>query len=207
MYTRTLAVAIVVCLFAIAGQSTTRGQTNQEKLHFTAFAVNLSNIATGTSMLLEIDVNSWSLESERAALIEVATAAANNQNALLKALQKQPKRGRMWAPQWRGPDPWNARLGWDLRYAHQEMQPEGGRRVVLATDRVVSFWEARNQPRSIDYPFTLIQIEVDRNGRGQGKMSVATKISFDRTEKVLELENYASEPVRLNDVKMTIKKS
>jgi hypothetical protein len=180
-------------------------QSSGEKLHFTAFAVNLSNIATGATLLLEIDVNSWTTDAERETLVQTATAKENNQDALLKALRGMPKRGRMWAPQWQGPDPLNARLGWDIRYAHQTPTDEGGRRVILGTDRYVGFWEARNQPRTIDYPFTLIQIEVDRDGRGQGKMSVATRIRFDETRKVVELENYTSEPVRLNDVKMTMR--
>jgi hypothetical protein len=198
-------VAALVLTAGLASLSATAAaQSSGEKLHFTAFAVNLSNVATGATLLLEIDVNSWTSDAQRAQLIGTATAKERNQDALLKLLRDMPKRGRMWAPQWQGPDPLNARLGWDLRYAHQTPTDEGGRRVVLATDRYVGFWEARNQPRSIDYPFTLIQIEVDKEGRGQGKMSVATQIRFDETRKVLELENYASEPVRLNDVKMTV---
>jgi hypothetical protein len=199
-------VAALAFTIAVAALSAApAAQSSGEKLHFTAFAVNLSNVATGATALLEIDVNSWTTDAERAQLIEAATAKERNQDALLKLLRDMPRRGRMWAPQWQGPDPLNARLGWDLRYAHQTPTDEGGRRVVLATDRYVGFWEARNQPRSIDYPFTLIQIEVDKEGRGQGKMSVATQIRFDETRKVLELENYASEPVRLNDVKMTVR--
>lgn len=178
-------------------------QTNAEKLHFTAFAVNMSNVATGTTELLEIDVTSWSLESERERLVSIAVD--KGQDELLKALQKQPVRGRIRAPQRRGPDPTNARLGWDLRYTHQEPTAEGGRRIVIATDRYIGFWEARNRPRTFDYPFTLIQIEVDREGRGEGRMSVATKIRFDKKKNVLELENYASEPVRLNNIRMTVK--
>lgn len=180
-------------------------QSSGERLHFTAFAVNLSNVATGATLLLEIDVNSWTTEAQRQTLVQTATAKENNQDALLRVLREMPKRGRMWAPQWQGPDPLNARLGWDIRYAHQTPTDEGGRRVVLATDRYVGFWEARNQPRTIDYPFTLIQIDVDRDGRGQGRMSVATRIRFDQDRNVLELENYTSEPVRLNDVKMTMR--
>ena len=198
-------IAVVALAATAALDAPARAQSSGDRLHFTAFAVNLSNIATGATMLLEIDVNSWSTEAQRAELVKIATAAEDNQDALLRALQKQPKRGRMWAPQWQGRDLWNARLGWDIRYAHQTPTDEGGRRVVLVTDRYVAFWEARNRPRSIDYPFTLIQIEVDRHGQGQGKMSVATRISFDQAKQVLELENYASEPVRLNDVKMTIR--
>ena len=178
-------------------------QTNAEKLHLTAFAVNMSNVATGTTELLEIDVTSWSLESERERLVSIAVD--KGQDELLKALQKQPVRGRIRAPQRRGPDPTNARLGWDLRYTHQEPTAEGGRRIVIATDRHIGFWEARNRPRTFDYPFTLIQIEVDREGKGEGRMSVATKIRFDKKKNVLELENYASEPVRLNNIRMTVK--
>jgi hypothetical protein len=197
--------ALALALGLASLSASPAAQSSGAKLHFTAFAVNLSNVATGATLLLEIDVNSWTTDAERARLIETATAEEHTQDALLKMLRDLPKRGRMWAPQWQGPDPLNARLGWDLRYAHQTPTDEGGRRVVLATDRYIGFWEARNQPRTIDYPFTLIQIEVDKDGRGQGKMSVATRIRFDETRKVLELENYASEPVRLNDVKMTIR--
>lgn len=201
--TAALGAALLLTLLSSVPQPAA-AQTNAEKLHFTTFAINMSNVATGTTELLEIDVDSWSLDSERAHLI--ATAVDKGQETLLRELQKQPKRGRIWAPQRQGPDPTHARLGWTLRYTHQEPTPEGGRRVVIVTDRQMGFWEARNRPRTFDYPFTLIQIDVDRDGNGQGKMSVATKIRFDKKKNVLELENYASEPVRLNNIKMTIKK-
>jgi hypothetical protein len=73
---------------------------------------------------------------------------------------------------------------------------------VLLTDRPVGIFEAINRPRSIDYPFTLIEMHVDRQLEGEGKMSVATKIAFDQKKKVIELENYASEPVRLQNVQV-----
>jgi hypothetical protein len=202
--TRIITVAGAALVLALTGVARPAAQTNADKLHFTSFAINMSNVGTGKTELLEIDVDSWSLESERAQL--VATAVDKGQDALLRELQKQPERGRIWAPQRQGPDPSHARLGWTLRYTYQEPTPEGGRRVVIVTDRYIGFWEARNRPRTFDYPFTLIQIDVDRNGNGQGKMSVATKIRFDKKKNVLELENYASEPVRLNNVKMTVKK-
>jgi hypothetical protein len=98
------------------------------------------------------------------------------------------------------------RLGHDLHYAWQTPLPEGGKRIVIATDRYIGFTEARNQPRSIDYPFTLFEIHVDKNGEGEGKLAVATKISFDKKKNTIELENYSSEPVRLNALKVKVKK-
>ncbi len=54
----------------------------------------------------------------------------------------------------------------------------------------------------MDYPFTLVEIRLDKDGKGEGKASVATKITFDKDKNQVELENYSSEPVRLNNVKV-----
>ena len=40
--------------------------------------------------------------------------------------------------------------------------------IVIATDRPIGFWEAANQPRTIDYPFTVIQMHLGSCGRRQG---------------------------------------
>jgi hypothetical protein len=93
-------------------------------------------------------------------------------------------------------------MGWRLSYTRQVPTDEGGRRVIILTDRYISMWEARNQPRSSDYPFTLVEIRLDKDGKGEGKASVATKISFDKDKNQVELENYSSEPVRLTTVKV-----
>ena len=66
----------------------------------------------------------------------------------------------------------------------------------------MSFAEVRNQPRSVDYPFTLIEIHLNKDGEGEGKLAYATKISFDKKKNAIELENYSSEPVRLTTVKI-----
>jgi hypothetical protein len=112
-----------------------------------------------------------------------------------------PDHGRISIPGWTGPDPHNARLGWTLHYAFATPGEDGGLRIGIATDRYIGMWEAREQPRTMDYPFTLIEMRLDANGRGVGKMAVATKIEFDRKKQQMVLENYASEPVRLNEVK------
>ncbi len=178
-------------------------QTSGEKLEITAFAVNMSNIGTGSNAVVDMTVNQWSTDAERERLIN--TMLTKGSDALLRELQKAPAKGRFRVPGQRPPDPHHLALGLDIRYARQMPLPEGGRRIILAMDRYIGMREARNQPRSIDYPFTLIEIRTNKDGEGEGKMSVATKISFDKDKKVIELENYASEPVRLNNVKVKVK--
>ncbi len=189
--------------FALAGlcalAAAAAAQTSGEPMRMTAWAVNMSNVATGANATVEIRIDRWSTAAERERLI--ATFLDKGQDALLRALQKAPVKGRMRIPGWQGPDPHQVRLGWDLRYAMDFPGEDGGRKIVIATDRYIGFWEARNQPRSIDYPFTFVEIHLNADGRGEGKLAVATKLSFDKKKNVVELENYASEPVRLQQVR------
>jgi hypothetical protein len=194
--------AAAIAALAMAGDAAT-AQNQGEQLEITAFAVNMSNIATGSNAVVDIRINQWSSEAERERLI--TTMLEKGSDALLRELQKAPVKGRFRIPAARPPDPHHLALGLDLHYAWQTPLPEGGRRIVLATDRYIGFQEARNQPRTIDYPFTLMEIRVDKDGNGQGKMAVATKISFDKKKKVIELENYSSEPVRLNNLKVKVR--
>ena len=153
-----------------------------------------------STAVIELRITRWSTAAERERLL--STAVEKGQDALLRELQRMPDHGRISIPGWTGPDPHNARLGWTLHYAVATPGDDGGLRIGIATDRYIGFWEARNQPRTMDYPFTLIEIRLDAEGRGVGKMAVATKIEFDRKKQQMVLENYASEPVRLNEVKI-----
>lgn len=93
-------------------------------------------------------------------------------------------------------------LAYDLRFAQQERGADGGRRIVLATDRLMSYWEAVNRPRTIDYPFTFIELRMNGDGQGEGKLALATKLNI-RDGKVIELVNYDLQPIALNEVKLT----
>jgi hypothetical protein len=169
-------------------------------LRLSAFAVNMSTVKPGTTAVMDIRITRWSTAAERERLL--TTAVEKGQDALLRELQRMPDHGRMSIPGWTGPDPHNARLGWPLHYAWMTPGEDGGHRIAIATDRYIGFWEARNSPRTMDYPFTLIEMRIGTDGRGVGKMAVATKIEFDKKKKQMVLENYASEPVRLNEIKI-----
>lgn len=46
-----------------------------------------------------------------------------------------------------------------------------------------------------------VEIHLDKDGKGDGRVLVATRININK-EKVVEVENYGQQPVRLNDVKL-----
>jgi hypothetical protein len=83
---------------------------------------------------------------------------------------------------------------------------DGGRRIVIVTPRVIGFREARNQPRTVDYPFTLFEMRFGTDNRGEGRMAYATQIRFDKKKNSIELENWSSEPVRLNQLRLEVRR-
>ena len=179
--------------------------TPADKVEIRGWALSMSNTATGANQTIQIRIDKWSPGVERDRLIDVFLA--KGQKGLLSALEDLPEMGRFNFPGYMGPDPNNImRLGTDIRYAYSTALPEGGRRIVIITPRVIGFREAVNQPRTADYPFTLFEMRFDRNGKGEGRMAYATQISFDKKKQAIELENYSSEPVRLNQLVLEVKK-
>jgi hypothetical protein len=165
-------------------------QTRGTPERFTALAVNMGTPGPTGAATVEIAVTRWSTDAERDRLLTILMEQGPEK--LLDALQHLPRVGYIRTPN---------SIGYDLHFARRTPLPDGGERVVLATDRYISFWEAANQPRSIDYPFTVIELHVNANGEGEGKMSLATKIIADKEAKQIVLENYASQPVLLQAVR------
>ena len=190
---------------AQGGQPQTRKITPADKVEIRGWALNFSNTATGANQTIQIRINKWSPVAERDRLIQ--TFMDKKQDGLASALEKLPEMGRFNFPGYMGPDPNNTmRLGTEIRYAMSTELPEGGRRIVIITPRIIGFREQVNQPRTVDYPFTLFEMHFDKNGKGEGRMAYATKIEFDKKKQAIELENYSSEPVRLNELQLEVKK-
>jgi hypothetical protein len=155
---------------------------------FNAFAVNMGSSTQRTSTShVKISIDRWSTEEERRRLVAAFTEGGDD--GLLKDLQKMKPLGRISTPD---------SIGYDLRYAHQIPLASGGRRILIATDRPMTYWETSNRPRSFDYPYTFIEMRLDAKGKGQGKMTLVTKVNaFGDT---IELENYDISPVQLSNI-------
>jgi hypothetical protein len=194
--------ALVTCSLdaGVVAQSSQASGGPALPLRLRAWAVSMGTMATGANAMIEITINRWSTAKERETLI--ATFLEKGQDKLLDALQKQKSLGRMRYPNVTGRDPQNRAIGYDLRYAWHRPAEDGGDMLVIAFDRYVSFQEAVNNPRVSDYPFTFIQIHLPKEGKGEGRMAVATRLDFNKKKNAVELENYSSEPVRLNQIEI-----
>jgi hypothetical protein len=197
-----LVAALALLLGSIASAQEQKEKKEEFKETYEAFAVAMGTsnppvIPPGMSTTLQINVTRWTTDEERANLF--AVLVEKGQEDLVKALQKSEETGFLRVTGRtvsRNPFPSER-----LRYARQLDLGEGKRRIVLATDRYISFYEARNQPRYRDYDMSLLVMDVDAEGNGEGQLAMGVRLSVDTEKKTLVVENYGTEPVRLTKIR------
>jgi hypothetical protein len=189
-----LAVAMCLAVGPVVAQDAVK-----TPMTFTAFAVNLNQPPSlggqrlPSTGVLQITLDRFSSSEERATL--VAAFKEGGQNALLRALQQVNERVGFIRK--------SGSLGWDLRFAFREVNDDGTSRIIIATDRRIGFWETRDLPRVSNFPFTLLEMHLDKAGSGEGRMAVAARIFTARDGETVVIENYATSPVALNNITMT----
>jgi hypothetical protein len=179
-----------ICAYAAAGALTLAvpltARPDRAPERFTALAVNLESPRRAMTGAVEIVVNRWSTDQERDRLL--AVLLEKGPEKLLDAMQDTPRVGHI-----RTPDG----ISYDLNFSRRTPGEDGGERIEVITGRDFRFWEVINQAGSIDYSFAVIELRINRNGQGEGRMSLATKIMG----KAPALEEYATQPVSLQKVR------
>ena len=116
--------------------------------------------------------------------------------ALAQAIGRAPTIGYLWTADV---------TGYSIKYAFRTPMPDGGERVILASDRRLGTHTAGWQPAVkeplTDYEFTIIEIRFDGKGVGEGRTSLTTKVVVDADAKTVALESYQAAPAILRNVK------
>lgn len=184
-----MVVAVLALVGPLVAQEAAPQATVSTKnpLRFTAFAVSMQ---AGVSGRVDIAIERWSTDEERQAYLK--TLAEKGQDKVIDAMQDIKVRNGFIRTA-------NS-LGWDIKYARENILPDGTRQIVVITDKPVSFAAQRSASRVLDYPFSLIEMRFPKGKtEGEGKMLAASSISIKNQR--LELENYGQEPVRLTSIK------
>ncbi len=124
-------------------------------------------------------------------------AAQTPEASLAAAIKKAPTVGILWTSE---------TVGYSIKYAYRLPQPDGGERIILATDRRVGAWSSLWKPTGTagampDYAFSVIELRVNAKGEGEGKGPVAAKVAVDSAAKTIAPDGYATLPVVLKAVK------
>ena len=192
--TTALGAAVLVASLAAAGSPQDKPAapafraSAQTPMRLTAMAVR--TVDPPATAPVTITIQRWSTAAE-GELISNAIREGGPKK-LLETMQRLPGLGRIAG---------TASVGLELKFAQLEQTSQGRQHITAATDRPISFWEMSAMSRSTDYPYTVIDIQLDSTGQGKGTMSSATKIVMDRVNKVLVFENFEDQPVLLQSVK------
>lgn len=116
--------------------------------------------------------------------------------SLAAALKKAPTVGILWTSE---------TVGYSIKYAYRLPQPDGGERIILATDRRVGAWSNLWKPAASvaqsEDTFSIIELRVNSRGEGEGRGVITGKVAVDSAAKTVALDGYATLPVILKSVK------
>jgi hypothetical protein len=160
---------------------------------FTATAVTHSPGGRAMGVNVEILIDRWSTPAERDRVI--ATLKSKGPGALLDLLRGLPDIGSISTP---------TSPGASLRFADARPAADGGRRIILATERPMSGDSGRkrvHRATDADYPFSVVDIRVDSKGNGEGTLAYAAKLVLHAKTGTIEVDNYAAELVQLTSVR------
>jgi hypothetical protein len=125
-----------------------------------------------------------------------AGAALSPVAAFTAAIGRAPTLGYIWT---------NDITGYAIKYAYHASLPDGGERIILASDRRLGGYSPAWKPVAVspvtDYEFTLIEIRLDSRGSGEGTTSLTTKVIVDDQAKTVALDNYGATPPMFQNVK------
>jgi hypothetical protein len=161
------------------------GATSSSAETITANATRLGGASVTDRFTVSLE--RYSTDEERAHWR--AIFVAGGQDALVEAWQEEGAKV--------GSCRFSATTGYDIRAA-AVIPTDKGRKIVIATDRPFAGYEVSRNLRSEDYPIGWIELEVDAEGKGEGRIYPLAAFTMENGE--LTMTTYGTEPVLLRSV-------
>jgi hypothetical protein len=190
-------VAVAACIAVSPQPNAARNSSVLER--FVARASNVDD-PTEASSPVEIMIERWSTDKEAESL--GTTLVKSGAHTLLPALQQTWQRaGVVLTPGIIGAGA-RARIrrARNLMFA-REIVTAKGRQVVVAGYEHLALGELPVDTRDQEPEFTLVDIRFGSDGKGIGKVASAANVALNTATKLLEVQNYTAQPVRLTQVR------
>jgi hypothetical protein len=185
-------VALLICLVVSNGaaQEASQAATQQPRLpaQYAATAMGQAGSAAGKTFGLTVSVDGITSDAQIQELL--GTVKHKGASGLVSAIDNMKDIGRV-AP--------SGSVGTGVRVVQIRAAKNGGEHIVLVTNRPISFAELYQGTRSRDYPFGIVVLDVDTDGKGSGQFAPLCKIRFNKKNE-LEVEHYGQKPFRLANV-------
>ena len=159
---------------------------------YTGTIVAIGGRAGGASTTFNLTITDYT--SDEDALKFLGVLEEEKQDGLLRAIRKEKK----------GFFAIGAQTGRDINVVRVS-EMDGRRKITVVFERWMKFAELRGGYRSQDYPFGVLELFVDQNGKGEGTYIGAAQIRMKTDKKTdkstVEIENFATYPAKLLGVR------
>ena len=156
--------------------ATAFGQDKPKPDQFSAVWAAVGGAAGGASVSLNIRITKYNTDQDIQKFVDIL--AKDGPDRLRKALEGEDA-GQL-SPV--------GRVGTTIAIARKLKQ--GNKTIVrVLTARNLSFVELRNSGRSVDYPYTILELTLDSNGKGTGTAIGAAMIKFNKKKGHYEIES------------------
>ncbi len=152
------------------------GQEKAKPDQYAAVWMVVGGAAGGSSVGIDIRVDKYNTDED--IMKFAALLKEKGPDALRSALEKEDV-GQI-SP--------TGRLGTTIAIA-RKLQSGDKTIVRVITARNLSFLELRYSGRSTDYPFTIVELQLDAQGKGTGTGIAAASIRFNKKKDTLEIES------------------
>ena len=194
----TVAVVVVLVGMAATASAQAAGDQAENRTAPEVFTATTTNMEPAGERL-RFSVRRWSSGDDRHEVLAILTgdAGSDADNATLTRLLEVPSVGFLW--------PGASGIGYSLKYASRLATPDGGERITFITGRSVGalggeLWRAVDEPTPPVDGYTVIELRLDGDGHGEGKMSLAAEVVFDAAGGLVALDHYETAPVLLEAV-------
>ena len=182
-----LVLPITMILVNAAAEPNTSTATQNKRESYDAVVVGTGGAIGGRTVNLNIYIDRYTSDQEVQQYLVLLKE--KGQDALRKELEKVSV-GRV-AP--------TASTGTDLSIA-RVFQTDEGKVIRLVTPRPVGFLEAYRHGRSMDYPFTIMELRLNQEGKGEGSIMGGAQVKFNENGQ-LDITSYGNQYAKLVNVR------
>ena len=155
---------------------------------YTATVANMPGVGSKPYQI-KIQITGYTPEDDVTKLAQVLRSSG--QDALKKALDSYHL-GTL-APY--------GKMGNDLNYV-REIKTEKGRTLRMISNRDMDFFELKYNGRSTDFPFSMVELTISKDGKMEGRIIAAARIQITK-ENTLDVEALGMQPMYLVSLRKT----
>jgi energy-converting hydrogenase Eha subunit A len=176
--------AILTVISVICASLPLAAQDQPKRETYAVTVFGTAGATAGKSVTGTVIINDYSSDAEVNELAGILKA--KGQDALVSAMDKLKEKGRIAL---------TGTVGNQVQVVRERPGPKG-RHIILVANRQMSLPELWNSGRSTNYKFSIVVLDVNAEGKGDGLVYYAVKLKYNKNGQ-LELEHYGQAPGRI----------